>query len=142
MSIVADAVAGIFKPIEDVIDHVLPSGDARISLQKSVIDSKMQAIGTTLDYETKLMEAQSTAIKAEAEGNSWIQRSWRPITMLTFLALVVCDSFGWLPNRLAPEAWTLLQVGLGGYVAGRSLEKVAPAVTAAIKAATNGSASK
>ena len=53
-----------------------------------------------------------------------MQRNWRPITMLTFLALVVCDSFGWLANPLASEAWTLLQIGLGGYVAGRSVEKV------------------
>lgn len=53
--------------------------------------------------------------------------------MLTFLALVVCDSFGWLPNRLAPEAWVLLQIGLGGYVAGRSLEKLAPSIMSAVK---------
>ncbi|KRT55049.1 hypothetical protein Ga0074115_11321 [endosymbiont of Ridgeia piscesae] len=44
--------------------------------------------------------------------------------MLTFLALVVFDSFGWLANPLADEAWTLLQIGLGGYVAGRSAEKI------------------
>ena len=44
--------------------------------------------------------------------------------MLTFLGLVVCDSFGWLANPLAAEAWTLLQIGLGGYVAGRSGEKI------------------
>ena len=44
--------------------------------------------------------------------------------MMTFLALVVMDSFGFLPFRLASEAWILLQIGLGGYVAGRSGEKI------------------
>jgi hypothetical protein len=44
--------------------------------------------------------------------------------MLTFLALVVFDSFGLLSSKLAPEAWTLLQLGLGGYVVGRSAEKL------------------
>jgi hypothetical protein len=44
--------------------------------------------------------------------------------MLTFLVLVVFDSFGWLPSKLAPQAWILLQIGLGGYVAGRSAEKM------------------
>ena len=53
-----------------------------------------------------------------------MQRNLRPITMLTFLVLVVFDNFGWLPNPLAKEAWTLLQIGLGGYVAGRSAEKM------------------
>ncbi|WP_305790653.1 3TM-type holin [Candidatus Endoriftia persephone] len=80
-------------------------------------------LGKVLDYETKLMESQASIIKAETTGQSWLQRSWRPVTMLTFLALVVFDSFGWLANPLADEAWTLLQIGLGGYVAGRSAEK-------------------
>jgi hypothetical protein len=53
--------------------------------------------------------------------------------MLTFLLLVVFDSFGWLTNRLAPEAWTLLQLGLGGYVVGRSAEKITKPIIEAIK---------
>ena len=53
--------------------------------------------------------------------------------MLVFLALVVCDSFGWLQNRLAEQAWTLLQIGLGGYVVGRSAEKVTTGITKALK---------
>jgi hypothetical protein len=44
--------------------------------------------------------------------------------MLTFLILVVCDSFGWLAFSLSSEAWTLLQIGLGGYVVGRTGEKI------------------
>ena len=44
--------------------------------------------------------------------------------MLTFLVLVVCDSFGLLKFRLCNEAWTLLQIGLGGYVIGRTGEKI------------------
>jgi hypothetical protein len=58
--------------------------------------------------------------------------------MLTFLALVVFDSFGWLPNPLANEAWTLLQIGLGGYVAGRSAEKMTQQYLTARPADTKG----
>jgi hypothetical protein len=72
----------------------------------------------------KLIEVQSNVIVAEAQGQSWLQRNWRPITMICFLILVILDSFGWLPNKLAPQAWTLLSIGLGGYVVGRSAEKV------------------
>jgi hypothetical protein len=85
-----------------------------------------------MDYEKQLLEAQSSIIKAETQSQSWIACNWRPITMLTFLVLVVCDAFGWLPFRLAGEAWSLLQLGLGGYVVGRSVEKVAPAIANAI----------
>jgi hypothetical protein len=46
-------------------------------------------------------------------------------TMLTFLALVVGDTFGLFATPLRDEAWSLLQIGLGGYVVGRSGEKIA-----------------
>ncbi|MEI6478501.1 MAG: 3TM-type holin [bacterium] len=128
-----DVVSGIFKPIADVIEHVLPSGDAKIQLQQKMLEGQLAAASQVMDYEKQLLDSQMQIIKAEAQGNSWMQRNWRPITMLTFLALVVCDSFGWLPNRLAPEAWVLLQIGLGGYVAGRSLEKLAPSIMSAVK---------
>jgi hypothetical protein len=72
------------------------------------------------------MEARSNIIQSEAIGNSWLQRNWLPITMLTFLTLVVMDSFDLLAFRLADEAWMLLQIGLGGYLIGRSAEKIVP----------------
>ncbi len=129
---IIDILGAVFKPISDVIDHVLPSGDAKLALQQKVLEGQIAAAGALMDYEKQLLAGQSQIITAEAQGNSWLQRSWRPVTMLTFLGLVVCDSFGWLHSPLAPQAWTLLQIGLGGYVAGRSLEKVAGPVVSAI----------
>jgi len=127
-----DIVSSIFKPITDIIDHVLPSGDAKIQLQQKILESQMQAASQVMDYEKQLLDSQTQLIKAEETGNSWLQRNWRPMTMLVFLALVVADALNWLPNRLAPEAWTLLQIGLGGYTIGRSAEKILPAVTQAL----------
>jgi hypothetical protein len=132
---IADIVAGIFKPISDVIDHVTVSGDQKADLQKAVINGQLQAAQSTMDYEAKLLGARSDIILAEAKSGSWLASNWRPITMLTFLVLVVCDSFGWLPFRLASEAWSLLQLGLGGYVVGRSVEKTAGPLVAAVVSA-------
>ncbi|MHA1920789.1 MAG: 3TM-type holin, partial [Promethearchaeota archaeon] len=70
----------------------------------------------------------SAIIIAEAKGQSWIQRNWRPITMLTFLVLIICDCFGLLTFRLSNEAWGLLKIGLSGYIIGRSAEKLAPSI--------------
>jgi hypothetical protein len=83
-------------------------------------------------YEQSLLDGQQKIIAAEATSGNWLTSSWRPITMLTFLALVVCDSFGWLHSPLAPQAWTLLQVGIGGYTVGRSVEKVALPIVKAL----------
>lgn len=130
---ILDILGSIFRPIADVIDHVLPSGDAKVQLQTKLLEGQIQAATQLQAYELQLLDAQQKIVVAEAQGNSWLQRSWRPLTMLTFLVLVVCDSFGLLHSPLAPEAWTLLQIGLGGYVAGRSLEKIVPGVVNAIK---------
>ncbi len=129
---ILDLVAGIFKPISDVIDHVTVSGDEKAKLQGAVIAGQLQAAQSTMDYETKLLDAKSNIILAEANSSSWIAKNWRPITMLTFLVLVVCDSFGWLPFRLAAQAWSLLQIGIGGYVVGRSVEKTAGPIVSAV----------
>lgn len=129
---VLDIIGGIFKPISDVIDHVVPSGDAKIQLQQKVLEGQISASASLMDYEKQLLAAQTQVVTAEAQGGSWLQRNWRPITMLTFLTLVVVDTFGLAPNRLAPAAWTLLQIGIGGYVIGRSVEKTALPVVNAI----------
>ena len=85
-------------------------------------EKKVDILLKTAEIELKFQDIASKVIIAEAQG-SFLQKNWRPITMLTFLILVVCDSFDLLAFRLATEAWTLLQIGLGGYVAGRSIEK-------------------
>ena len=121
---ILSAVAAIFEPAAKLIDAVHTSTEEKLVQRNILKEAENKIVAKVIGYETKLLEAQSSIIMAEANGQSWIQRNWRPVTMLTFLALVVCDSFGWLANPLAAEAWTLLQIGLGGYVAGRSGEKM------------------
>ncbi|MCA1778751.1 MAG: holin family protein [Xanthomonadaceae bacterium] len=123
MSILGFFTAAI-KPVTDLIDNLHTSDEEREKVRSQVLSMQNQMMGKVLELETQKLEAQSQIITAEANGESWLQRSWRPITMLTFLGLVVGDSFGWLASELAPEAWSLLQIGLGGYVVGRSGEKI------------------
>ena len=110
----------IFEPVTRLVDDLHTSEEERLEIKNKMFQIQAKAYSQAQEYETKLLDAKASIITAEAKGGSWIQRSWRPITMLTFLALVVCDSFGLLSTPLAAEAWTLLQIGLGGYVVGRS----------------------
>lgn len=84
--------------------------------------------GKIVELQGQVLVAQSQIISAEAQGESALQRCWRPITMLTFLVLICLDAFGLLAFRLSEQAWELLQLGIGGYVIGRSVEKSAPAI--------------
>lgn len=122
---VLDFISGIFKPAVDLVDNVHTSTEEKLVQQNVLATLQNQVTAKLIELESQTLAAQSKIISAEAEGQSWMQRNWRPVTMLTFLFLVVMDSFGWLPNRLADEAWTLLQIGLGGYVVGRSAEQIA-----------------
>lgn len=122
-------IGGIFKPVGDLIDNLHTSEEEKLKAKEEMYRIQVVASSKVLEYEKELMNKQADIVKAEAQGASWIQRNWRPITMLTFLVLVVCDSFGLLEFRLSKDAWTLLKIGLGGYVVGRSAEKIAPAVT-------------
>lgn len=133
MNPIMNLVSALFEPAAKLVDELHTSDEERIDAKTRMLTAQTEVTMKILDYEAQLMQMKSSIVLAEAQGQSWIQRSWRPITMLTFLILVLCDSFGLLPFRLATEAWTLLQIGLGGYVAGRSAEKVAPGIAAAIR---------
>lgn len=121
-------IGSMFKPAADLIDNLHTSEEERLQVKSELFGMQAQLAAKMMEYEAKLVEAKSKVITAEATGASWLQRNWRPITMLTFLGLVVADTFGLTAFRLADEAWTLLQLGLGGYVVGRSAEKVIPKV--------------
>jgi len=127
-------IGQIFKPAMDMIDNVHTSEEEKLQQKAQLLDLQVGFMEQGLEYELAQLEAKSRIIEAEAKSDHILTATWRPITMLTFLALVVCDQFGLLTFRLADPAWTLLQLGLGGYVVGRSVEKVVPAMTKAMKA--------
>lgn len=133
MNPIFDILGTIIKPITDVVDNLHTSEEEKLKARAALVELQVKASQQLLDYESKLMKAKADIITAEAQGQSWMQRSWRPITMLTFLALVVADSFAWLPNPLAKEAWTLLQLGLSGYILSRGAEKITPNIAKALK---------
>lgn len=76
-------------------------------------------------------------VKTEAASEHWLAANWRPILMLTFGALIVARWFGWAAPNLSEaeylKLWSIVELGLGGYVIGRSAEKIIPAATAALK---------
>jgi hypothetical protein len=105
----------------DIVDDVVEDKDAanklKFQIQKQLLESK----GTEL-------EAQAKIVLAEAQG-SWLQRNWHPMLMVTFAGLVVAHWFGLtasnIPESVQNSLLNIVMVGVGGYVAGRSAEKVA-----------------
>jgi hypothetical protein len=57
--------------------------------------------------------------------------------MLTFGALIVARWFGWAAPNLSEaeyiKLWDIVELGIGGYVIGRSAEKVLPGIAQVFK---------
>ena len=123
-----DQLVRLFTPINRLVDEFHESEEDRAKRRAEVTQLQNEALALALALERERLAAQAAIVSAEAGGASWLQRNWRPITMLSFLGLVIADAFGMLAFRLADQAWLLLQIGLGGYVVGRSVEKISPQI--------------
>ncbi len=90
-----------------------------------------------LSQQATLNAAAGEIIKAEAQSEHWLAACWRPILMLTFGALIVARWLGWSAPGISEaevlKLWDIVQLGLGGYVIGRSLEKIAPQLAQAVR---------
>ena len=101
-----------------------------VEIKKLINDYNMKL----LKAESEMMKIKSSNINKESNSTSWIKSNWRPVTMLSFVALIILDSFGILSKPLSPIFFELVKLGLGGYVIGRSAEKIIPnVISSAIK---------
>lgn len=123
-------IAALLPLLGTVLDKVLP----RVVSDKDQVNAiKAEVTSALIAQEGELRQAAADIVKTEALGHSWLQRNWRPMLMLTIVAIVANNYliapyaqalFGVgialeLPERL----WDLMMVGVGGYVVGRSVER-------------------
>jgi hypothetical protein len=111
----------VVKDLLGGLDKLFTSKEEKIKAENVIKQILIQK-------ELELQKMQTEIIVAEAKGN-WLQRSWRPILMLSFGFIVIYVKFvGPLFDLRIPvledEFWTLLQIGIGGYVVGRTGEKM------------------
>jgi hypothetical protein len=117
-------------PIDRIAARIAPDKD-----QQQRIAGELRS--AVIDNAALIEQAAAKVVLAEAQGESWLQRNWRPLTMLSFVGIIVNNHilypyltlFG-LPSvmlELDPSMWELIKIGLGGYVVGRSGEKMVKA---------------
>lgn len=134
---VLSLIGQIFKPAMDMIDNVHTSEEEKLEKKAILLELQTTFLTDALNYEQEQLKAKASIIIAEAKSESWLARSWRPLTMLSFVVLIGAFWFGLTPETVSQESidamFLLVQVGLGGYVVGRSAEKTAGAVATALK---------
>lgn len=96
--------------------------------QAEVISQAMGVVGDVNRSDNERAASAAQVIYAEATSSSWLARNWRPLMMTFFAILVGARWFGYTPPNMSPaeliEVYNLLQIGMGGYIGGRSLEKI------------------
>ncbi|HFC04388.1 MAG TPA: hypothetical protein ENJ55_01665 [Rhizobiales bacterium] len=120
-------------PVFSIIDKLIPDPTLKAKL-KAEIRTK------TIDQQSQLVKAQRQILLEEIRTGSLLTRSWRPVLMYLIivfllvygLLLPVIDLFTSSPVIFQPRwqdipegLWNLLGLGVGGYIGGRSLEKIA-----------------
>jgi hypothetical protein len=127
------AILPVLGPIlGQVAKSVFPNAEDEI--KRLEIQARLQE--ALIANQAQIEAAATEVIKAEAEGESWLQRNWRPLTMMVFVTLIVAKWTGYtapgVSEALELRLLGLIEIGLGGYVIGRSVEKVAPVVAQAL----------
>ena len=125
----------VVNKVADIIDKKVEDKDLANKIKAELTNELLTKEYSRIEQE---LNAQKEIIVAEATGHSWLQRNWRPITMLVFVYIIAHNyiiaplfSLKFLP--IPPDMWQLLKLGIGGYVIGRSVEKAAPTIADAIK---------
>ena len=126
LSVVAGIAKAVLPLIFGTIDKAVKDKDLAEKL-------KHEMRLALLDLDGESLKAARDIIVAEAGGN-FLQRNWRPVTMLTFV-FIIANNYIFVPYAVAfggpvpmleipPGMWGLLTVGIGGYIGGRSFEKI------------------
>lgn len=126
-----EPITAAFELGGKIIDKVFPdkqaADNARIELAKMAESGELQRLSTSAGI-----------VKAEAESDNVLTSSWRPIMMLTFGGLIVARWLGFAAPDITEaeylKLWDIVELGIGGYVIGRSGEKIVPAVAQILKA--------
>jgi len=121
------AIAPLAKILFNTIEKAVPDKDLQEKL-------KAQLQTQLLQSHTQELQAASRIIEAEAKAG-WFASSWRPLLMYVLIFILVWNYVigpvikvflgAVITFELPGDVWTLLNVGLGGYVIGRSAESVA-----------------
>lgn len=120
-------IAPLAKMLFSTVDKAIPDKDLAEKL-------KAQLNTELLKSSTEQLKAAASIVEAEAKSG-WFSASWRPLLMYVLIFILVWNYIigpvikmvlgTVITFELPGDVWTLLQIGLGGYVVGRSGESIA-----------------
>lgn len=128
------AITSWFDPVTDLVDELHTSAEEKaefkIKLQALQLEHRLAA----MNHIQELTKTQADVLLAEINGKSAMQRNWRPTLMYVCIGIIANNFlfapymqaiFGWSVMLVLPtELWALMTLGVGGYIGGRTFEKI------------------
>lgn len=126
----ADPLTAALNLGGQLIDRLWPDPEKRDQAKLALMEMAQKG-------ELAELTGRAEIVKTEAASEHWLAANWRPLLMLTFGGLIVARWFGWAAPNLSEaeylKLWSIVELGIGGYVIGRSAEKVLPTITQVLK---------
>ena len=113
--------------IGTIIDDLSTTDEEKLAAKLKLAELQNDFERDAMKYDAQIKAEQASVLRAEAQSESWLTRTWRPITMLAFVVLIFMRWFGFTPDTL-PDAevikvFDIVQIGVGGYIVSRGVEK-------------------
>lgn len=123
-------------------DKLFTSDEERLRATAELRKVEAEIEKSLNEHMTHVVNAQKDILSRELSGGSFLAKNWRPALMVIFSLIigynhlilplihgmvVLFDINVWVPSPevIPDKVWTLLQIGVGGYIVGRSGEKIA-----------------
>ena len=133
LSLIGNILTGLAGPLGQVAERYFDNKDDQQAFKNAV---ELEILKNQKEFQ----DLSANIVLAEAKSEHWLTASWRPFTMILF-ALVIAINILIIPYVVIPilwmfsipvpefmvipeQVWTLITIGLGGYVGGRSGEKM------------------
>ena len=131
---------GAFAPLLNTVFKTIEKSVPDKNLQEKLkADLNMQLLTSG----TEELKASARIVEAEAKAG-WFASSWRPLLMYILIGILVLNYIispivlalfsKKIGIELPSDVWTCLNIGLGGYVVGRSGESIARTLASRPKA--------
>ena len=133
LGLIGNILTGLAGPLGQVAERYFDNKDDQDAFKNAV---ELEILKNQKDFE----DLSANIVLAEARSEHWLTSIWRPFTMIMFAFVIGINiliipyiiipllwAFG-IPTPefmpIPPEVWNLITIGLGGYVGGRSGEKM------------------
>lgn len=138
LQLITGPLTALMSGAGDLIGKFVASPEDKLKAQQELAQLSIGFQQALLNSSDAFAKLQADVIESESKGESWLQRNWRPLLMLTFM-VIIANNYIVFPYfaaahmvEIPPDMWALLKLGMTGYIVGRSIEKAGPDVAAIV----------